>query len=151
MLRICASALFLLMVFIPVRGYGQTSCLPSYTALQSEWLAGGSDSKSFASPILIEKSGKLSPSRVLFVGETIGGAVKMSVKFDPKFDGVSLPYNLYAVLIVRDGEPAAWWDFTSGCTGPGISFFPGQEIHLPKLKLIGADPERLQIMVWGRL
>ncbi len=85
------------------------------------------------------------------MGETIGDAVKMSVRFDPKFDGVSLPYNLFAILIIRDGEAAAWWDFTSGCTGPGVSFFPGQEIHLPKLKLIGADPERLQIMVWGRL
>lgn len=151
MLRFSASLLFLFLLLIPIRGFGQTSCLPPFTAVQSAWIAGGAEAKPFSTRVLIQKSGQLVPARVLFEGETVGEAIKMTVRFDPKFDGVSLPYNLYAVLVIRDGETAAWWDFTSACTGPGISFFPGQEIHLPKLKLIGAEPERLQIMVWGRL
>lgn len=80
-----------------------------------------------------------------------GEAVKMKVEFDPKFEGVSLPYTVFAVLVVRDGEVVGWWDFSSQCRGPGASFFPGRSIRLPVAKLVGGTQERLQIMVWGKL
>lgn len=77
--------------------------------------------------------------------------IRLTVGFDREFDGVSLPYSVYALLILRDGEVVMWWDFTHACQGPGLSFFPGKEIELPSLKLVGDKPQKLQIMVWGRL
>lgn len=88
---------------------------------------------------------------VELVGEQTGVLAQLKVRFKPDFDGVSLPYNLYAVMIVREGEPVGWWDYTRACKGPGLSFFPGREIQLPKVNLVGGGAERLQIMVWGKL
>ncbi len=76
--------------------------------------------------------------------------LKLTAMFDPDFDGVSLPYNLYAVQAVLDGQVVFYMDYR-GCQGPGPSFFPGREIRLPSVKLIGGKPQKLQIMVWGRL
>lgn len=70
--------------------------------------------------------------------------------FDEDFQGVSLPFNVYAVLITVDGEVLAYRDFTSACTEPGLSFFPGQTIRVPGAKLTGEGKRRLQLSIWGR-
>lgn len=73
------------------------------------------------------------------------------VLFDPKFGGVSLPYNVYALLVIQGGQVISWQDFTGGCRGPGIGFFPGQVVQLPKVKLIKSNSNVIQVMLWGRL
>lgn len=148
MMRAVAVLLFAAGVLLPTRGHGQTSCLPDYTAAQAIWSA---NAPTFKQSLLSRRSGNLITTRVWIEGTRTKDSADLWLRFDPDFDGVSLPYNLFAVLIIRDGEPAAWWDFTASCKGPGLSFFPGREVHLPPLKLIGGPSDRLQIMVWGRL
>ncbi len=132
-------------LFFPLKVWsdsGQRSCLPERTEAQLMWTVNAAETGSLLHSLT---------NRVQLVGEQAGAVAQFRVRFDPAFQGVSLPYNLYAVLILRDGEPVAWWDYTRGCAGPGLSFFPGREIHLPKVNLVGGGAERLQIMVWGKL
>lgn len=104
-----------------------------------------------AQNLMSYRNDELHETRVQLRAEVKSGNVELKVGFDPKFDGVSLPYNLYAVLILRNGQTEQWLDFTNGCKGPGLGFFPGREIRLPTVKSIGESPEQLQIMVWGRM
>ncbi len=63
-------------------------------------------------------------SRVLFEGKREPVNSRCGIYFDPEFDGVSLPYNLYAVLVIADGETLAWMDLTQGCRDRVKLFFP---------------------------
>jgi hypothetical protein len=138
-----ASLFFVL--FLPI-AHGQTSCLPKFTALQTM-----ETNRSFSHFLISENSQGLFTTRVLLEGMVIGESLKMKFQFDPLWEGVSLPYNLYAVMVIADGKPAAWFDFTRGCESAGISFFPGRSLELSPVKLLGSPPQRLQIMVWGKL
>jgi hypothetical protein len=64
---------------------------------------------------------------------------------------VSLPYNIYAVLVVSGGEVLAWRDLTKACTDPGASIFPGQSFALPPIKTSNMGKSDWHIIVWGRL
>jgi hypothetical protein len=136
------------------RASADGSCLPTYTALQAldvftpgqdgevvYRLRGQRDDTPFMTHVILR-------ARTSAADDT---QVNLSTLFDPEFDGVSLPYNLYSALVLSDGEVAAWWDFTGGCKGPGLSFFPGREVRLPALKFTDHKPHRLQIMLWGRI
>lgn len=149
MIRSLAAILFFLALLIPAQGHGQTSCLPESTAAQTFWRVGAGEP--LRVPLSTRRGEETILTRVYLEGDRDGETIRMKVRFDPDFQGVSLPYNLYAVLVIRNGAPFAWWDFTSGCEGSGLSFFPGQEILLPKVKTVGDKADRLQIMVWGRL
>jgi hypothetical protein len=139
---------------LALRAWAGESCLPSYTALQLETRVQGDQAESLAYYLQAKRGDEVFQSKVILAGETDAShprSLPLEIEFDPKFQGVSLPYNLYAVLIVLDGEIVEWLDFTSSCVGPGVSIFPGQKISLPEVKLIGDKPQKLQIMVWGRL
>lgn len=75
--------------------------------------------------------------------------LNMKLKFDS--DGVSLPYDLYAVMVFQDDSLVAYWDFTEGCKGPGLGFFPQQTFKFPAVKLHGTGTHPLRVLVWGRL
>jgi hypothetical protein len=133
---------------------GQTSCVPEYTALNVVERVVPADASAFVHNLRSANGGGMFTTRVQVEGRVSAGevpALDMTVRFDPAFQGVSLPYNLYTILVISDGRVLNWLDFTDSCRSPGISFFPGREISIPKIKLIGADPQTLQIMVWGRL
>ncbi len=135
----------LLILFCPIKvlaNAGQRSCLPEKTAAQLLWNVSSNAQAEIIQPL---------SSKVQLIGRQAGLEVNFRLRFDPAFSGVSLPYNLYAVLIVQNGSVVGWWDYTHGCQGPGISFFPGREIALPTVKLVGAEADQLQIMVWGKL
>ena len=141
---VAATAIFLALI-LP-RAHGQTSCLPKYTALQTM------ESKSSFSHFLTSQNSQgLFTTHVLLEGNIVDENLKMKLQFDPNWEGVSLPYNLYAVMVIADGKPAAWYDFTRGCETAGIGFFPGRSLELPPVKLLGSPAQRLQIMVWGKL
>lgn len=145
---------FVAFVFWPHQAFGQKSCLPSYTALQLVETIVPGTSGNFAHILMNDNGAGLKKTRVqlrVSNSPSFPGELRLAIGFDPLFDGVSLPYNLYALMVVREGEVIGWWDFTSGCTESGLSFFPGREIELPTAKLIGDKPQKLQIMVWGRL
>ena len=78
------------------------------------------------------------------------GKLSLSNHFDEKFEGVSLPYNLFAVLVIADGHVVAWQDYTQGCVGTGVGIFPGQKFLLKPVNL-PANKQKLQITVWGSL
>ena len=77
--------------------------------------------------------------------------LSLQVHWDDKFDGVSLPYNLFAAMVLQDGVPVGWYDFTDKCTGPGVGLFPGSQFTLPATGLRGTGNSALQIMLWGRI
>lgn len=144
------------LIFLSTWGWTQEavepkSCLPKSTALQGmEWVTPHHPKDFLYSLRSTRGEGDSFLTKVQLQGKVTEGEVNMLLRFDPKFDGVSLPYNVYAVLVIVNEETVAWWDFTQGCRAPGLSFFPGSEIGLPKIKL--QEPaRRLQIMVWGTL
>jgi hypothetical protein len=130
--------------------FADRSCLPDFNSLQLLETTTPGASQEFIKPLKSMNMNGLFQTKVQAVIR-IAQDLEMLIRFDPEFDGVSLPYNLYAVLVVADGAVLSYMDFTRECAGPGIGFFPGGEIRLPRIKLIGADPQKLQIMVWGRL
>lgn len=133
---------------------GGASCLPEFNSLQTTEVFNPKQPAVFVRSLATEGASGLIQTKVQLVGrpsKEVPNALDLTVRFDPNFNGVSLPYNLYSVLVVRDGEVMSWMDFTKQCEGPGIGFYPGQEIHLPLLKFISDDSHKLQIMVWGRI
>ncbi len=139
-----AAAIFLALI-VP-SAYGQTSCLPSYTALQTT-----ETKASFSHFLISQNSQGPFTTHVVLEGAVVDDILKMKIQFDPNWEGVSLPYNLYAVMVIAEGRPAAWYDFTRGCQTAGFGFFPGRSLELPPVKLLGSPAQRLQIMVWGKL
>ncbi len=88
---------------------------------------------------------------VQLVGQVRSGEdpeLHMTVRFDPNFSGVSLPYDLYAVRVEQDGQVLAEFDYTEGCTAPGIGFYSGQAVELPVVRLLST--ENVRIKVWAR-
>jgi hypothetical protein len=133
---------------------GQSSCLPAFNSLQTAEVFDPKQPAVFIRALATEGASGLIQTKVQLVGrpsKDVPNALDLSVRFDPNFNGVSLPYNLYSVLVIRDGEVMSWMDFTKQCQGPGIGFYPGQEVHLPLLKFDGGDAHKLQIMIWGRI
>lgn len=144
-----------LLLFNPALARAQASCLPEFTSLQV--LESVHPPRHFETkwyPLLAEgPGGRVATRAVLQVeaGTANPQELRLTAMFDPDFDGVSLAYNLYAVLVLIDGVPQFFHDYTSGCQGLPPSFYPGGQITLPAVKLIGDKPQKLQIMVWGRL
>lgn len=157
--------LLLLLGSWSVAASGQTSCMPEYTALNVAENVVPLFERSFVHSLRsMNGAGDLFSTRVQLEGRVIvheagvneagignEALLDLTVRFDPAFGGVSLPYNLYAILVISDGRVLAWLDFTNSCRSSGVSFFPGREVRIPSVKLIGVDPQTLQIMVWGRL
>jgi hypothetical protein len=148
-----------LLLFITWQSHSlaQSSCLPTYTALQTVVALDPQAKVDHVFRLKTVRQGQVEDSRVLLQftpakgGDAAEHTLEAHTYFDPTFDGVSLPYNLYSVMIVEDGVVMAWWDFTNVCKGPGLSFFPGRRVQLPSLKLVGDRRRKLQIMVWGRI
>ncbi len=134
--------------------HGQRSCLSEHTALQTVEVIQPGVSHKFRYPLIAQRANESFETKVYFEGtvdQQDPTILRFSVAFDPSFSGVSIPYTVQALLILRDGDVIGWWDFTRLCKGPGISFFPGRVIQMPVVKLIGGKSQTLQIMVWGRL
>lgn len=138
--------------FFPTFVRAENSCLPPFLALQV-YENVSSQSSGFSYSLRTLKSNSWQQTRVLLTADPAdqNGAMPLRVHFDPKFDGVSLPYNLYAILITHENEVVGWWDFTNGCNSPGMSFYPGDEVLLPAFKRLGNDVQKIQIMVWGMI
>lgn len=159
-----------------VAASGQSSCMPEYTALNVVERVVPLLERSFVHSLRsMNGAGDMFSTRVQVEGRVSVSArpieagvgdvsvhlnqasvsseasLDLTVQFDPAFGGVSLPYNLYAILVISDGRVLTWLDFTDSCRSSGVSFFPGREVRIPSVKLIGVDPQTLQIMVWGRM
>ncbi|MGE0526120.1 MAG: hypothetical protein AB7G93_05390 [Bdellovibrionales bacterium] len=137
-----------------LRVWSAPLCLPEMLSAQLIEEVSSDKKTFFARVLYTQREETRIATRALLQGKSSSekpDEIHLKVLFDPDFDGVSLPYNLFAVLIVQNGQVSAWWDFTRGCTGPGVGIFPGGEFQLPPVKLIGGGSQSLQIMVWGKL
>jgi len=145
--------ILVLLVWMSVWGNwanAQSSCLPDFLALQTQ--VPGRVDQTFARDLQTRVNGELIPIAVEFRGEMRSdGQMHSHLQFTLNDDHVSLPFNLYAVLVASHGRVLAWWDFTLGCEQPGVSFFPGRVFTLPTLKNVDGSVETLQVMIWGRL
>jgi hypothetical protein len=145
-------ASFFALAFIPAAS-AEPSCLPEFNSLQvlQTMDLDASNSDTFllksenASGIFVSKA------RLSYVYDFASKEIKLRFHFDDDFDGVSLPYNVYAYLILQNGEVAAWYDLTGSCRGPGVGFYPGQNFSPPPLKVDGAGKQNFQFIVWGRI
>lgn len=143
----------LLVSILSVIAAAETSCLPEFTAVQVVEVVSALDqpgvTRSF--PLKSENArGRFSTKAILNV-TTRGRDLELETRFDPSFEGVSLAFNLYALQVIRDGEVVLWEDYTQGCAGPGLSFYPGRVVPLPTVKLPDDKRHRLHILLWGRL
>lgn len=129
----------------------QSSCLPEFTSLQVVDTSVSTHSFEYVLSSINSSGPFASKVRLSGTYDAEAQALRLNAHFDKKFDGVSLPYNLYSVLILQNGNVVGWYDFTSGCEGPGVGFYPGQDFNLPTTKLQKSSTNKLQIMVWGRL
>lgn len=149
MLSVKTAIFSVVLMFWTSLAYGQKSCLPQDLALQT--FESGGPGTTFHRPLSSQNSQGRFLTKVILDGKVDEQGLKLSFQFDPAWEGVSLPYNLYAILVIADGLPVAWYDYTRECQSPPLSFFPGRLIEVPTVKHLGAYPQKLQIMVWGKL
>ncbi len=145
---------FLILVWSQVaRAQTVPSCLPAILSAQITVLVDTEQVQRFTFPLESENaSGRFQTKAVMDANyDANTHLLTFTTHFDDSFKGVSLPFNLFSVLVIEAGEVVQWQDLTGQCKGPGLGFFPGAHIQLPGVKLNGRGPESLQIMVWGRL
>jgi hypothetical protein len=77
----------------------------------------------------------------------------LNVLFDHHLpvDMMGIQYTVHQ-LELEVGDTTYRFDFTRGCTEPGISFFPRETAEIPAIKLpIPAGAAPLHIRIWGHL
>ena len=89
-------------------------------------------------------------SRTILIAEAVKGGYELSMKFRDSFDPLGRPQNVYAFMVLNEnGYPIYFEDFTGGCKGPGLSFFPRQELDLIFLKSTAIKGDRVHILLWS--
>lgn len=141
------------LVMLSLGAEAQTSCLPSGVAAQvfeivdpkvpfektyvlNRWLAG----EAYPSLVQMEWKSMVNPL----------DGMEGWIRFRPDFDGVSVPFNVYGVMIILNGQPLLWWDLTDECKSPGVGLFPGDLLKLPSIKWAHFQKQSLQIQIWAR-
>lgn len=77
----------------------------------------------------------------------------LSVAFDHQLPPgmVGIQYTVHQ-LEIEVGGTTHLYDFTRGCTEPGISFFPRETAEIPAIKLpLPEGTAPLRIRIWGHL
>jgi hypothetical protein len=125
---------------------GKESCLLDFTSLD---VFQDSSVQSFSLPLKSRNANGPFVTHATLDGLWDGMTLALTFRF--KLNGVSLPYNIYAVLVVSGGDVLAWRDLTKACTDPGASIFPGQSFALPPIKTSNMGKSDWHIIVWGHL
>lgn len=127
------------------------SCLPDVTSLQvfETWHPAEPLKKVY--PLKTQKLGRISDTGVLVsVFRNVDkGSLELTFSFAEP-DSLSLPFNVYAIMVSDSKGEVVWRDLTSSCMDPGIGFFPGQEVSLEPIPLDLDDGESYRLMIWGR-
>jgi|GEM_PF-1673281 hypothetical protein len=128
------------------------SCLPAATSLQAFDANAAKPSEKKIYPLTSLKWDQVRETPVqaeVFYNQEKGG-LEISIFFkDP--EAMSLPYNLYAVLVTTESGRVIWRDFTDACKEPGLSFFPGRRLQLEPFVLKLQPQESYRVMIWGRM
>lgn len=127
------------------------SCLPEATSLQTfeTWHSAQPLKRTYE--LKTQKFDRIKDSGVLV--SVFHNLEKKSLElsfFFSQSDILSLPFNVYAVMVTTSKGQVVWNDFTSSCMDPGIGFYPGQEVSLEPIPLDLDEGESYRLMVWGR-
>jgi hypothetical protein len=128
----------------------EDSCFPDFVSLDAfESLSRGMP-RTFSHRLRSKNVAGIYETKATLEGDFDGTALRLHVEH--KFDGVSLPYVLFAAL-VTEGEQnvALWQDFTRGCRDLPPPVFPKQHIELKPPVLSKSTHQRIHIVIWGRL
>lgn len=77
-----------------------------------------------------------------------GESISFFTSVDASQPELGNPVNIYAIMVLAEGQVLRYEDYTSGCRNPGISFFPSQKVHLFDLK--NRPRDQMQIIIWAR-
>lgn len=124
------------------------SCLPEFTSLRAEADFGRASQQTFILKSVNPKG--MFETKARMTAGLEGNQLSVKFHWDENFSGVSLPYNLYSLLVVQDGVAVGWFDFTHDCEGPGVGFFPGQSFSLPPLKTVSSN-KQIKFIIFGRI
>ena len=124
-----------------------THCLPEYTSLRAQGDLTQGAHQTFV--LKSENSRGIFESKARLTASVTDGQLLLRFHWDEAFTGVSLPYNLFSVLVLQGDVVVGWMDFTRECQGPGVGFFPGQSFSAPPLKVEDGKP--FKFIVWGRI
>jgi len=144
------SPFVLLLAFWPTLGSaGATrSCWPNYNAINQRLTV--QNGEVIKVPVLQDSQGQKQSRTYLEVIENPESTI-FRLQFYKHIGELGLPQNVYALLILnQNGYPLHFEDFTGGCQGPGLSFFPGQSLEIFKLKQDLETAKQLQIILWSR-
>lgn len=133
-------------------GADAVSCLPEFNSLRAVAdFSDGSVKQTFK--LKSENINGLFESKVRLTATLDGDLGRLTMKFhwDESFGGVSLPYNLYSVLVLQSGQVVGWFDFSNECQGPGVGFYPGQSFTAKPLKVDDFAGKQFKFIVWGRI
>jgi hypothetical protein len=152
-MRILFAAFIFFLFMDKAVGAEGSSCLPAWTSLQSIEVFDTARDYDFTRTLYSENASGRFATKVLLDGHYSAQTHQLTMRthFDDKFGGVSLPYNLFSALVIESGEVNGWQDFTKGCNGPGVGFYPGQTFQLPVFKLKASGTDFVQIMIWGSI
>lgn len=92
-----------------------------------------------------------SESRTVLKADLVKDGYELAMEFRETFDPLGHPQNVYALMVLNDdGYPIFFEDFTGGCKGPGLSFFPKQRLDLLFLKSKAIKGNRVHILLWSQ-
>ena len=133
-------------------GADAISCLPEYTSLRATAdFADGPSQQTFK--LKSDNLNGLFESKARMTASYDAELERLNLKFhwDENFSGVSLPYNLYSVLILQGSTVVGLLDFTDDCRGLGVGFYPGQSFSARPIKIQGLPGKQFKFIVWGRI
>jgi hypothetical protein len=126
----------------------RASCWPKHNAISQEVLLSQDHS---IEVVVKDPSVPEEESRTVMHIDPHKEGYQMTLKFREGFGEVGTPQNVYAIMVLGDqGQPLLFEDFTGGCLGPGISFFPGQKLDLLKLKSSTLPSSKIHVLLWSR-
>ncbi len=151
-LRTCLLAILILVTGAEMV-YGQTSCLPKNNSLQMLSQIDLTVDSDSVHRLTSDTGNTVRDTRVNLKSsfKTADGKLNLRVQWDEDFSGVSLPFNVYAVMILIDGKIVNWSDYTEHCTDVGISLYPGAVLSIPPIEIGSVGLASVQIMLWGRV
>jgi len=126
------------------------SCLPEATSLQA-YESGGQGDMAKTYELMTLRFGQLAASGVNVQLKQSQKDQSLELSFSFQQDDImSLPFNIYAILVVTEKGETIWRDLTAACTDPGIGFYPGQKVELDPIPLKIGPSESYRVMIWGQ-
>ena len=122
------------------------SCFPRFTAADIFLSVKSGEPITFSTPLLSENmNGTFESMTSIHIDIDSKGFLSALVRFD--YNGVALPYNIFAILLLIGAGVYKWIDVTREFRSPAAGLFPGDVRTVCKGQL---KPGDFHVVVWGR-